>query len=67
MIGVAAGAVLAYLATPRLQKLLFRVEPHEPAIFVTVAVVLLAVAALATMMPALRASRVDPQEALRAE
>jgi predicted permease len=66
-IGVVGGAVLAYLATPRLQKMLFRVEPHEPALFVTVAVVLLAVAALATMMPALRASRVDPQEALRAE
>lgn len=67
LIGVVIGAVLSYFGAPRLQKLLFHVEPREPAVFAIVTVVLLAVAALATMVPAVRASRVDPQEALRAE
>jgi len=67
LIGLGIGATLAYFAAPYLQKQLFRVEPREPTIFLTVAVVLLAVAALATMLPALRAARVDPMTVLRKE
>jgi putative ABC transport system permease protein len=67
LIGLALGSALAYVAAPYAQKLLFRVEAREPAIFATVALVLITVAALATMLPAMRAARVDPQEALRAE
>jgi putative ABC transport system permease protein len=67
LVGLAIGAALAYYAAPWVQKLLFRVEAREPAIFAIVSVVLLAVAAVATMVPALRAARVDPQEALRSE
>jgi putative ABC transport system permease protein len=67
LVGLVIGATLSYYAAPYLQKLLFRVEPREPTIFAVVGGVLLAVAAMATMVPALRASRVDPQEALRAE
>lgn len=66
-VGLAIGAALAYYAAPWLQKLLYRVEPREPVIFAIVAAVLLGVAAIATMIPAMRAARVDPQEALRAE
>ena len=66
-IGLAIGAAISYYAAPWLQKLLFRVEPREPTIFAGVAVVLMIVAALATIVPALRAAHVDPQEALRAE
>lgn len=67
IIGVMIGSALSYYSAPRLEKLLFRVSPREPSVFATVTVVLLAVAALATVVPALRASRVDPQEALRSD
>ena len=67
LLGLSIGAALSYFAAPYLQTLLFRVEPREPTIFATVGVVLVVVAALATMIPALRAARVDPQEALRAD
>jgi hypothetical protein len=47
--------------------LLYAIEPHDPATFVAVAAMLLAVSALATYVPARRAGRVDPIVSLRAE
>jgi predicted permease len=67
VVGLALGLAVAIYAAPFIGPLLYHVEPREPAIYVAVAAVLLAVAVVATMAPALRASRVDPQEALRAE
>jgi putative ABC transport system permease protein len=46
---------------------LFNVSPKDPPVMVTVIVTLVGVAILASWVPALRAARVDPNEALRAD
>jgi putative ABC transport system permease protein len=65
--GVAIGAVAAFFATRALERLVFGVSTSDPLVFGFVALVLTAVAAAAAAIPALRASRVDPIEALRSE
>ena len=65
IIGIAGGLVLAALVTPFLKPLLHKVTPTDPLTFSSVAVVLLMVAILASVIPAWRASRVDPLTALR--
>jgi predicted permease len=66
-IGVAAGLLLAAIATPSTRSFLFQVSPFDPASFAGVAVVLMAVAWLASWVPARRATRVDPIVVLRGE
>lgn len=66
-IGAAIGIAGAVLLSQLLEAVLFEVDSRDPATFIVVATVLLAVSALATYMPARRASRVSPLEALRAE
>ncbi len=63
--GVALGAVLALWGGRFLQTLLFQVEPRDPLVLGAVALLLLGVALFAAWVPALRATRVDPAEALR--
>ena len=65
--GVAVGLLGAALLSRIIASLLFQTSPVDPATYLAVTVVLLAVAVLACWVPALRASRVDPVEALRAE
>ena len=66
-IGVVVGLVVAGLLTRLLETLLFETAPLDPVTFVLTAVVLLAVAALASYVPARRSTRVAPIEALRTE
>ena len=66
-IGLAAGAVGAWLLTRLMQKLLFGVTPSDPVTFVAVSASLALVAVVAASIPGLRATRVDPVVALRAE
>jgi predicted permease len=65
VIGVAIGLVGAVAATRLLQSLLYDVSPTDPWTLGAVAVLLLALAALASWVPARRAARVAPMEALR--
>ncbi len=65
--GVAIGLVGALGLTRLMGSLLFDVSATDPLSFVLAPMVLLAVVALATWLPARRASSVDPVEALRAE
>jgi putative ABC transport system permease protein len=66
-IGLIAGGLIAWNITPFLSDVLFEVKPGDPVTFIgTVALVLLATL-VATVIPARRATRVDPATALRAE
>jgi predicted permease len=66
-VGVGAGIVGAAALTRVMTSLLFGVEPLDPLTFVLVPLVLVATALAATGLPALRASGVEPSEALREE
>jgi predicted permease len=61
------GGVASVLLSRLLSGLLFEVEPTDPVTFIAVATVLAAVALIAAFVPARRATRVDPIDALRAE
>jgi putative ABC transport system permease protein len=65
--GVVIGVGAALALSRYMDSLVFGVKPRDPMVFVTVVVVLSAVAWAATYFPALRASRVDPTESLRYE
>jgi predicted permease len=65
--GIALGLLVALVAAPHAGALLFRVSPRDPLVLTAVAGVLLAVGAMASVVPALRATRVDPIDSLRAE
>jgi ABC-type antimicrobial peptide transport system permease subunit len=65
--GVAIGAVIAFAASKWVKPLLFNVSPTDPTVFTLVVVTLVAVAMAASWVPARRASRVDPNVALRAD
>ena len=67
IIGIVTGGGVALWASRWIGPLLFSVSPKDPAVYGVVAVVLLAVAMLASAIPATRASRVDPNVALRSE
>ncbi|HEY1499866.1 MAG TPA: ABC transporter permease [Acidobacteriaceae bacterium] len=67
MVGVAIGIAAAFGLTRFIASFLFGVKTWDPMVFVTVPVVLSLVALLAVWMPATRASRLDPQKALRIE
>jgi ABC-type antimicrobial peptide transport system permease subunit len=66
-IGAAIGIAVAVALSNLIASLLYQVSPHDPRIFVLAPLALMAIAFAATLVPALRATRVDPMEALRAE
>lgn len=66
-IGVVAGIGLFALVARFLRGLLYGVEPSDPATLTAAALMLVVVALLASWIPARRAARVDPADALRAE
>jgi putative ABC transport system permease protein len=65
--GVAIGAAIALAASKWVKPLLFDVSPTDPVVFGLVVAMLIAVALAASWVPARRASRVDPNVALRAD
>ena len=66
-LGMAIGVVMAYGLGRLLSLLLFEVGAADPTVFVTIVVVLAATGMLASLLPALRATRGDPTVAIRAE
>ncbi len=66
-LGLALGLALSAMSTRALATQLFGVEPLDPFTFATMAMVLLIMAATAIWIPARRATKVDPQTALKSE
>ena len=66
-IGLTVGALLWFPALGLTQRLLYGLSPHDPAVFGVAISLLLAVGLLAGLVPAVRAARIDPIEAIRAE
>jgi ABC-type antimicrobial peptide transport system permease subunit len=66
-IGVVIGTAIAIWAGRFAKSLLYETSPNNPFVLGGVALVLLGVAMIASLVPALRAKNVDPMEALRAE
>jgi len=67
LIGVALGMVGALALGRVLSSMIYRVRPADPVTFLAVALLLAAVALLASLIPAYRATKVDPLVALRYE
>lgn len=65
--GIAAGTVASWMLARILANLLFGVSPRDPAIFVAVPLVFAAISLLAVWLPAVRAARIAPMNALRYE
>jgi putative ABC transport system permease protein len=66
-VGIAAGLFGALLLSNVLATLLFEVSPRDPVALAATAALVVATSLLAAALPALRASRIDPARALRAE
>jgi putative ABC transport system permease protein len=66
-VGVAVGVVLSLLSGQLVAALLYGITPRDPGALSAVATTLLAIAAAAALVPAWRASRVDPLTALHNE
>ena len=64
-LGLVIGVVMAFVLTRVMASLLFGISATDPVTFLSIGLVLLGVAMLASYIPALRATRVDPMVALR--
>ena len=66
-VGLAVGLAGTLMLARTMESLLYEVDPFDPVTHATTSLVLLTVVLLATWVPALRASRIEPVTALRAE
>jgi putative ABC transport system permease protein len=66
-LGIVAGLLIVWPVSRLARQFLFGVRPGDPVTLAVAAAVLFAVAAAASVIPARRAARIDPMEALRYE
>lgn len=66
-VGAACGAALSFPATRALSQLLFETNPLDPRVFAAAVVLFLSIGAVACLVPAARASRLEPRIALNSE
>jgi putative ABC transport system permease protein len=65
--GLVIGLAAAWYLSRFIRSMLFEIQPTDPLTFVALGAVVLVIASIATLVPAIRAVRVDPVEALRSE
>jgi predicted permease len=65
--GLVSGVVLAFLATRILASQIYGVSTHDPVTFIAIGLILAVIAGAASFLPALRISRIQPADTLRAE
>jgi ABC-type antimicrobial peptide transport system permease subunit len=65
--GVVAGLVCSFFVLRLMKSAIYGVETYDPVTLISVPLVLVGIAALASLLPALRIARIDPAETLRAE
>jgi ABC-type antimicrobial peptide transport system permease subunit len=66
-IGITIGLTVGLALVRLIRSFIYGVKPHDPLTMVSAAVIMVAVAALAAWIPAHRAAKIDPMEALRYE
>jgi putative ABC transport system permease protein len=64
--GIVAGSWLAFASARWIEALLFGIDARDPVSFIVVPAILVVVAGVASVVPALRAARLDPVQVLRA-
>jgi predicted permease len=67
LVGIAVGLIAALAGSRLIQSLLYGIGPRDPAVFVVTTLFLLGIALLACWLPARRAARLSPLEALRTD
>jgi putative ABC transport system permease protein len=67
LFGILLGLCAAFILTRVMSSLLYGVSATDPATFITISLALVGVAVLASLFPALRATKIDPMDALRYE
>jgi putative ABC transport system permease protein len=67
VVGLVVGLGVSFAVTRLMQRLLFEVSPRDPLLYSGVALFICTIAALACFVPAMRATRIDPMQALRTE
>jgi ABC-type antimicrobial peptide transport system permease subunit len=67
LLGALVGVAVSMGSTRLLSRWLYQVSPTEPVVFVSLALLSVAIGTLACLLPARRAARIDPVESLRAE
>jgi len=67
LMGTISGLAIVYVIGPRIADLLFQVSPRDPFVLSAVGGVLLTVCLAASLLPGLRATRVDPMAALKSD
>lgn len=65
--GLVIGLVMSIATSRMIQSMLYGAKPADPSVYLAVASILLLVAALACLVPAWQASRLDPVQSLRTE
>jgi putative ABC transport system permease protein len=67
ILGIVVGALISFVSSRMLTAQLFAISPGDPVAFVGAAAMLILAIAVAAFIPARRATRVDPTQALRSE
>jgi ABC-type antimicrobial peptide transport system permease subunit len=67
MVGLTLGVIVAAAASKYLESVLYGVRPHDPVVMLVATVLMIVVALIAIVAPALRASSIEPARALTME